>query len=75
MAKNIQSNPDSLQLPLRRFVQSPYFSAALAMLFWAFSFVVIRGTHEMVPPIGLNFWRSCLALLLLLAMGVFSPPA
>ena len=23
----------------------------------------------MVPPIGLNFWRSCLALLLLLAMG------
>ncbi len=69
MAKHIQPNPDSRQLPLRRFVQSPYFSAALAMLFWAFSFVVIRGTHEMVPPIGLNFWRSCLALLLLLAMG------
>jgi len=69
IVKMAQPNPDSRQLPLRRFVQSPYFSAALAMLLWAFSFVVIRGTHEMVPPIGLNFWRSCLALLLLIAMG------
>ncbi len=67
--KMAQPNPDSRKLSLRRLVLSPYFSAAIAMLCWAFSFVVIRGTHEMVPPIGLNFWCSCLALLLLITMG------
>jgi drug/metabolite transporter (DMT)-like permease len=69
MVKMTQSNPDFRKFSLRRLVLSPYFSAAIAMLCWALSFVVIRGTHEMVPPIGLNFWRSFLALLLLIAMG------
>ena len=44
---------------------SPQLSAALAMLFWAGSFVVARGVREAMPPVWLSFWRTALALVIL----------
>ncbi len=58
------------QSKIRQWFFSPHLSAGLAMFLWAFSFVVIRGTHEMVPPIGLNFWRTTVAFLALFAMAL-----
>jgi drug/metabolite transporter (DMT)-like permease len=46
---------------------SPYAAATAAMLFWAGSFVVVRGVALEVPPIGLSFWRAVLAALVFTA--------
>lgn len=40
--------------------------AVLAVLFWASAIVVGRAVHEVVPPVGLTFWRSALAAVILL---------
>jgi drug/metabolite transporter (DMT)-like permease len=40
--------------------------AVIAVLFWASAIVVGRGIHEIVPAVGLTFWRSTLAAVILL---------
>jgi drug/metabolite transporter (DMT)-like permease len=39
-----------------------YLLLILAPLFWSGNFVVARGIHETVPPVGLAFWRWTIAL-------------
>ncbi len=41
-------------------------TAAIAMLLWAFSTIVARYVRDDVPPMGLSFWRTALAFLILL---------
>jgi drug/metabolite transporter (DMT)-like permease len=43
-----------------------YVYLALAALFWSGNFVVARGVHGKVPPLGLAFWRWAVALVILL---------
>lgn len=45
-----------------------YLLLALAPLMWAGNWIVARGMHETVPPIGLNFWRWAVALTVLAAL-------
>ncbi len=40
--------------------------AVLAVFLWASSIVVGRAVHEIVPAVGLTFWRSALAAFILL---------
>lgn len=47
-----------------------YFFLAIAPLFWAGNWVVGRGVHEAISPVGLNFWRWLVALLIILPFGV-----
>lgn len=42
-----------------------YLYLSLAALFWAGNFVVARGVHGDVPPVGLAFWRWVVALVIL----------
>ncbi len=44
---------------------APYLMLALATLFWSGNWVVGRAVHEVAPPIGLNFWRWTVAVLIL----------
>ncbi len=41
-------------------------TAAVAMLLWAFSTIVARYVRDEVPPMGLSFWRTGLAVVILL---------
>ncbi|MEQ9190883.1 MAG: DMT family transporter [Alphaproteobacteria bacterium] len=43
-----------------------YTLLTLAALFWSGNFLLARAVHLDVPPIGLNFWRWVVALLILL---------
>ncbi len=43
----------------------PYFLLVLATLFWSGNFVISRGMHASLPPMGLSFWRWVVALLIL----------
>jgi len=45
-----------------------YLLLALAPLLWAGNWIVGRGMHETLPPIGLNFWRWVVALAVLAAL-------
>lgn len=47
-----------------------YIFLALAPLFWASNWVVGRGLHEIVPPVGLNFARWTVAFLVIAPWGV-----
>ncbi|WP_137392157.1 DMT family transporter [Rhodoligotrophos defluvii] len=47
-----------------------YVFLALAPLFWAGNWVVGRGVHDIISPIGLNFWRWFIATLILLPVGL-----
>lgn len=49
-----------------RILTSPYTAAAVAMFMWALSMVLVRGVRGDVPPLGLSFWRTLLALFLIL---------
>ena len=57
------------QSALSRAFLSPYLLGILAILAWASTFVVVRGVHEVAPPIGLNFGRTALALAMFLIIG------
>lgn len=50
---------------IREIVLSPHLTAAVAMLLWAFSTIVARYVRDDVPPMGLSFWRTGLAFLIL----------
>ncbi len=43
----------------------PYILLTLAPLFWSGNWLIGRGMHEALPPIGLNFWRWTVALAVL----------
>ncbi len=43
----------------------PYLLLLLSTLFWSGNFVLSRGMHAEIPPIGLAFWRWLLAFLIL----------
>lgn len=43
----------------------PYLLLTLAVLFWAGNFVLGRAVRAEIPPIGLAFWRWCVATLIL----------
>lgn len=51
---------------LWRVATSPYVAMSVAMLFWAGSTIIARGVRDMVPPIGLSFWRTMLGALIIL---------
>jgi len=51
---------------LRRIATSPHVTAAVAMLLWAFSTIIARYVRDEVPPMGLSFWRTGLAFVILL---------
>jgi drug/metabolite transporter (DMT)-like permease len=50
---------------LGRMARRPVVIAALAMLFWASSLIVVRAVRGEVPPLGLSFWRSFLGFLII----------
>lgn len=50
----------------REILTSPYTAAIVAMFMWALSMVLVRGVRGDVPPIGLSFWRTLLAVVLIL---------
>lgn len=45
-------------------------AAVLAMLFWSSSLIVGRGIHALVPPVGLSFWRTVLAVIVLFPIAL-----
>ncbi len=44
----------------------PYALLTLAYVFFALNIVVGRAAHELIPPVGLSFWRWTLASVILL---------
>jgi drug/metabolite transporter (DMT)-like permease len=48
----------------------PYFLLVLTTLFWSGNFVLSRGMHADIPPLGLSFWRWSVALAILSTFGV-----
>lgn len=48
----------------------PYLLLTLSALFWSGNFVISRGMHAEIPPLGLSFWRWLVALLILCLFGV-----
>lgn len=51
---------------MRGLLDSPRLLLSLCALFWAGNFVLGRAMHELIPPIGLAFWRWALASALVL---------
>jgi len=47
-----------------------YFLLVLTTLFWSGNFVLSRGMHADIPPLGLSFWRWSVALAILSIFGV-----
>ena len=45
---------------------SPHLTAATAMLLWAVSTIIARYVRDDVPAMGLSFWRTVLAFVILL---------
>jgi drug/metabolite transporter (DMT)-like permease len=58
-----------------RVAMSPYTMAAVSMLLWAGSNIVVRGVREEVPPMGLSFWRTFLGFLIVLPFVLPRLPA
>ena len=53
-----------------RLLTSPYLLMTLAMLCWAGNWLLARALRADITPIGLNFWRWLVALLLLLPFAL-----
>ncbi len=51
------------------FWQSAYPMLTLAVLFWSGNFILGRAVSDLVPPIGLAFWRWAGALVLVLILA------
>ena len=47
---------------------NPYILLVLAPLFWSGNWLIGRGLHETITPVGLNFWRWTVAFLVLLVI-------
>jgi drug/metabolite transporter (DMT)-like permease len=46
--------------------KSPVAAAVLTMFFWAATTIVVRYVRNDIPPLGLSFWRTFTALLIML---------
>lgn len=57
------------RLGVRNRVLLPYILLTLAMLFWSGNWVIGRGIHEIIPPVGINFWRWVVAVAVLTPFG------
>ena len=68
--KSNRDQSDSVFVWIRRILFSPYLAAVFAMFFWAGSTVLVRYVREDVPPMGLSFWRTIAAFLLLLPFAL-----
>jgi len=51
---------------VRRFVFSPYMAVVLTAFFWAVTTIVVRHVRDESPPLGLSFWRTLAAFLIML---------
>ena len=49
-----------------RFIFSPYTAVILTAFFWAVTTIVVRYVRDESPPIGLSFWRTLAAFIILL---------
>ena len=54
-------------MPLMR---SPYFLLALAPFFWSCNWIIGRALHEVVPPMGMTFFRWLFAVLILAPFAI-----
>lgn len=51
---------------IRRFIFSPYTAVILTAFFWAVTTIVVRYVRDESPPIGLSFWRTLAAFIIML---------
>lgn len=51
---------------VRRVILSPYLAVSLTAFFWAVTTIVVRYVRDESPPIGLSFWRTLAAFLVML---------
>ena len=58
-----QTEPQSA---VRRFIFSPYLAVIWTALIWAVTTVVVRHVRDESPPIGLSFWRTLAAFIIML---------
>ncbi|MDA1326921.1 MAG: DMT family transporter [Proteobacteria bacterium] len=49
-----------------RFIFSPYTAVILTAFFWAVTTIVVRYVRDESPPIGLSFWRTLAAFIIML---------
>lgn len=54
----------------RRIIWLAYIGLILTPLFWAGNAVLARGMVDTIPPLSLAFWRWCIALVILLPIGL-----
>lgn len=51
---------------LRRFLFSPYLAVILTAFIWAATTIIVRYVRDESPPIGLSFWRTLAAFIIML---------
>jgi drug/metabolite transporter (DMT)-like permease len=51
---------------VRRFIFSPYTAVILTAFFWSVTTIVVRYVRDESPPIGLSFWRTLTAFVIML---------
>ncbi|MBM3486760.1 MAG: DMT family transporter [Alphaproteobacteria bacterium] len=54
--------------PVRALLASPHLAVTISMMCFAGSFAVVKLVHTTVPPVWLNFWRTAVALVVLLVV-------
>ncbi len=54
----------------KRLYSLPYLLTPLAPLFWSGNFIVGRALRGTLPPIGLAFWRWCIASLVIIGFAL-----
>jgi drug/metabolite transporter (DMT)-like permease len=54
------------QSVVRRFIFSPYLAVILTAFLWAVTTIVVRYVRDESPPMGLSFWRTLAAFLIML---------
>jgi drug/metabolite transporter (DMT)-like permease len=54
------------QSAIRRFFLSPYLAVILTAFIWAATTIVVRYVKDESPPMGLSFWRTLAAFIIML---------
>lgn len=62
--------PDGQPSTLRHALSSPLVAAILTVFLWSTTTIVVRYVREDMPPIGLSFWRTFLAFLILMPFAL-----
>ena len=55
---------------MERILQNGYILMVITAIAWSGNAIVARGVHEIVPPIGLSFWRWIVAFVVFLPFGL-----